>query len=90
LEIQKGIKTDWNYLKSFQAYLYFDHGTVLLRNPTVVEKDSTSLTSSGLGVRTNINEWLSGYLEAGLPISQKVGTEGNKNPRFFFSINARY
>ena len=90
LELQKGIKTDWSYLKSFQAYLYFDHGTVLLRNPTAVEEDSTSLTSSGLGVRTNINEWLSGYFEAGLPMSRNVGTEGNKDPRFFFSINARY
>jgi hemolysin activation/secretion protein len=90
LELQKGIKTDWSYLKSFQAYLYFDHGTVLLRNPTAVEDDSTSLTSSGLGVRTNINEWLSGYFEAGLPMSRNVGTEGNKDPRFFFSINARY
>jgi hemolysin activation/secretion protein len=90
LELQKGIKTDWSYLKSFQAYLYFDHGTVLLRNPTIVEEDSTSLTSSGLGVRTNINEWLSGYFEAGLPMSRNVGTEGNKDPRFFFSINARY
>jgi hemolysin activation/secretion protein len=90
LELQKGIKTDWSYLKSFQAYLYFDHGVVLLRNPTAVEEDSTSLTSSGLGVRTNINEWLSGYFEAGLPMSRNVGTEGNKDPRFFFSINARY
>jgi hemolysin activation/secretion protein len=90
LELQKGIKTDWSYLKSFQAYLYFDHGTVLLRNPTSVEDDSSSLTSSGLGVRTNINEWLSGYFEAGLPMSRNVGTEGNKDPRFFFSINARY
>jgi hemolysin activation/secretion protein len=90
LELQKGIKTDWSYLKSLQAYLYFDHGTVMLRNPTAVEDDSTSLTSSGLGVRTNINEWLSGYFEAGLPMSQNVGTEGNKDPRFFFSINARY
>lgn len=90
LELQKGIKTDWCYLKSFQAYLYFDHRTVLLRNPTVVEEDSTSLTSSGLGVYTNINEWLSGYFEAGLPMSRNVGMEGNKDPRFFFSINVRY
>jgi len=90
LELQKGIKTGWSYLKSFQAYLYFDHGTILLRNPTAVEEDSTSLTSSGLGVRANINEWLSGYFEAGLPMSRNVGTEGNKDPRFFFSLNARY
>lgn len=90
LELQKGIKTDWSYLKSFQAYLYFDHGIVALRNTTAVQDDSSSLTSSGLGVRANINEWLSGYFEAGLPMSRDVGAEGNKDPRFFFSLNARY
>lgn len=90
LELQKGIKTDWSYLKSFQSYLYFDHGTVVLRNTTAVQDDSSSLTASGLGVRANINEWLSGYFEVGLPLSGDVGAEGDNDPRFFFSINARY
>ena len=89
-ELQKGIKTDWKVLKNYQAYLYFDQGTVMLRNPSAGEDDKNSLTSAGMGVRTNINDWLSGYFEMGLPISDNVGTEGNKDPRFFFSINARY
>ena len=89
-ELQKGIKTDWSILKSYQAYLYIDQGTVLVRNPSAGEEDQNSLTSSGLGLRANINEWLSGYFEIGLPLSRNVGSEGNKDPRFFFSINARY
>ncbi len=90
LELQKGIKTDWSYLKSFQAYLYFDHGTVAIRNTTAVQDDSSSLTATGLGARANINEWLSGYLEVGQPLSGDVSAEGDSNPRFFFSLNARY
>ena len=89
-ELQKGIKTDWSILKSYQAYLYIDQGTVLVRNSSASEEDQNSLTSSGLGLRANINEWLSGYFEIGLPLSRNVGSEGNKDPRFFFSINARY
>ena len=87
---QKGIKTDWEYLKSFQAYLYFDHGTVWLQKATAAQEKSNSLTATGLGVRGNINEWLSGYLEVGQPLSGDVNAEGNSDPRIFFSLNARY
>ena len=90
LELQKGVKTDWKYLKSFQAYLYFDHGAVWLRNATATQDKSSSLTATGLGVRGNINEWLSGYLEVGQPLSGDVNAEGNSDPRIFFSLNARY
>ncbi|MZH05307.1 MAG: ShlB/FhaC/HecB family hemolysin secretion/activation protein [Nitrospinae bacterium] len=90
LELQKGIKTDLNYLKSFQAYLYFDHGLVALRNTTAVQDETSSLTSAGLGVRANINEWLNGYLEVGQPLSGDVNAEGDNDPRIFFSLNARY
>ncbi|MEK9627605.1 MAG: ShlB/FhaC/HecB family hemolysin secretion/activation protein [Nitrospinota bacterium] len=89
-EVQKGIKTDWNYLKSFQAYLYLDHGLVALRNTTAVQDDTSSLTATGLGVRANINEWLSGYIELGQPLSGDVDAEGDNDPRIFFSLNARY
>ena len=90
LELQKGVKTNWNYLKSLQSYLYFDHGTVALRNTTAVQDSSSSLTAVGLGMRTNINEWLSGYIEVGQPLSGDVSAEGNSDPRFFFSLNAHY
>ncbi len=89
-ELQKGIKAHWLYLRSFQYYLYFDHGTIALRNKTAVQDDSSSLTASGLGLRANINEWLSGYIEVGLPMSGDVDAEGDNDPRFFFSLNARY
>ena len=90
LEIQKGIKTDWSVLKNYQAYLYYDQGTVMSKNSSAGEKVESSLSSSGMGVRANINDWLSGYFEVGLPVSDDVAAEGNKDPRFFFSINARY
>ena len=90
LELQKGIKTNWNYLKSLQSYLYFDHGTVALRNTTAVQDSSSSRTAVGLGMRGNINKWLSGYIEVGQPLSGDVSAEGNSDPRFFFSLNAHY
>ena len=90
LELQKGVKTNWNYLKSLQSYLYFDHGTVALRNTTAVQDSSSSLTAVGLGMRANVNKWLSGYIEVGQPLSGDVSAEGNSDPRFFFSLNAHY
>ena len=89
-EIQKGIKTNWDYLKSYQPYLYIDHGSVYLKNPTATSQEEQELTALGIGARGNITDWLSGYLEVGLPLSKDVGTEGNKNPRAFFSLTAHY
>jgi hemolysin activation/secretion protein len=89
-EIQKGIKTDWDYLKSYQPYFYIDHGSVFLKNPSSTSQKEESLTALGLGTRGNITDWLSGYIEIGLPLSKDVGTEGNKNPRAFFGLTAHY
>ncbi|SVA98817.1 uncharacterized protein METZ01_LOCUS151671 [marine metagenome] len=90
VEIQKGIKTNLDYLKSFQPYFYIDHGSVFLKNPTATSQEEQELTALGIGARGNITDWLSGYLELGLPLSRNVGTEGNKNPRLFFSLTAHY
>ncbi|HIC44720.1 MAG TPA: ShlB/FhaC/HecB family hemolysin secretion/activation protein [Sulfurimonas sp.] len=89
-EIQKGIKTNWDYLKSYQPYFYIDHGSVFLKNPSATSQEEQELTALGIGVRGNISEWLSGYLEIGLPLSRDVGTEGDKDPRAFFSLTAHY
>ena len=70
--------------------MYFDHGTVALRKTTAVQDSSSSLTAVGLGMRGNINKWLSGYIEVGQPLSGDVSAEGNSDPRFFFSLNAHY
>ena len=85
-EIQKGIKTDWEYLKSYQPYFYIDHGSVFSKNPSATSQGRQALTASGIGIRGNISEWLSGYLEIGFPLSRDVGAEGNKSPRVFFGI----
>ena len=94
-EIQKGIKTNWDYLKSYQPYFYIDHGSVFSKNykRNFIEttgEAAQELTALGVGVRGNISEWLSGYLEIGLPLSRDVGTEGDKAPRAFFSLTAHY
>ena len=90
IEVQKGIKTKWDYLKSYQPYFFIDHGAVYLKNPTATSQKEEGLTSLGIGTRGNITDWLSGYLEIGLPLSRDVGAEGNKNPRAFFSLTAHY
>jgi len=48
------------------------------------------LTSTGLGVRFNVTDSISGYLEMNKPVSDNVAAEGNKDPRFFFSLSNRF
>jgi hypothetical protein len=44
----------------------------------------------GLGMRFNITDTISGYLEMNKPISDNVAAQGNKDPRLFFSFSKRF
>ena len=78
------------WLKSIQPYLFFDYGAVFhKREPgrTVFFED---IKSTGGGVRLNVNEWVSGYLEIGKPLDKIVSSEGDRDVRVFFGLTARY
>ncbi len=90
LELQKAFQPKKKYLRDVQAYTYFDYGTVWNRIPISTGSSVQDLNSLGLGVRFNVTEVISGYLEWDKPLNQPVATEGNKDGRFFFSLSARF
>ncbi len=78
------------WLKSLQPYFFFDYGAVFHKhefNRMVFFED---LKSSGFGLRATFTPWLSGYGELGFPIDKIVSSEGDRDPRLFFGLTARY
>jgi len=90
LELQKAFQPKKNYLRDVQAYTYFDYGVVWNRIPISTGSTVQDLNSLGAGIRFNVTDTISGYLEWDKPLNQEVSAEGNKDGRLFFSLLARF
>jgi hemolysin activation/secretion protein len=90
VELRYGQTAGYKYFDSYQLYTYYDLGTVWLADPGPGTNDEYSLASTGVGVRANINANLYGYAEVGFPLTREVASEGNSDPRFFFSVTGRF
>ena len=90
LELQKAFQPKKKYLRDLQAYAFFDYGKVWNRIETTAGSKTQDLDSLGIGIRFNITDMISGYLEWNKPLNQKVASEGNKDGRAFFSLSAKF
>ena len=90
LELQRAFDLKKKFLRSLQAYAFFDYGSVWNRISTPTGEKQQELTSTGLGARFNLTKHFSGYVELAKPLNRVVASQGNKDPRFFFSLSATY
>ncbi len=73
--------------------MFFDRGTVWRNAPPTGDKRRATGTSTGVGVRFNAFEHVSGNLELGKPIWGSVralGHDDGKAARLFFTLVGRY
>jgi hemolysin activation/secretion protein len=90
VELRYGQQVGYRFFDSYQLYTYYDLGTVWIDEPGPGVADEASLASAGLGIRANVNPNLYGYLELGFPLTRNVASEGNQDPRLFFSVTGRF
>ncbi len=91
-ELQYNREGDWSIIPSYQLYSFWDFGKVWIRNASPGQKESPSIASTGLGMRFNILQPISGGVEVGLPLTKLVNANGQdgRSPRAFFSLAYRY
>jgi hemolysin activation/secretion protein len=93
IELQYNEAPQLSYLSQYQVYGFYDIGRVWNRLPITGSEASTAdLSSTGLGVRFNVSEQISGGFEGALPLTKKVsafGADGG-DPRVFFNLQYRY
>jgi hemolysin activation/secretion protein len=56
----------------------------------VTGQENDKIASAGLGLRINLGQYLSANVEAAQPFGQVVASKGNKDPRIFGQIVARF
>ncbi len=85
-----GPLADNAYIQSYQAYTFIDAGRVFNLLPAAGETANASIASAGLGVRFNMVNEISGYVELDSPLTRIVRSENNNESRLFFSLLKRF
>ncbi|WP_165609259.1 ShlB/FhaC/HecB family hemolysin secretion/activation protein [Achromobacter insolitus] len=89
LELRYAVSSD-NFLPlGAHVYSFVDGGRIWSRSESAPLTRS-KVSSLGAGMRANLAKNLYATLEVAKPTSSDVLTQGNKNPRVFFSISAQY
>ncbi|MFN0042652.1 MAG: ShlB/FhaC/HecB family hemolysin secretion/activation protein, partial [Alphaproteobacteria bacterium] len=93
LEFQWGEAGRSGAIRDYQLYVFLDRGTVWRNVPSAGDKRRATGLSTGVGVRFNVFEHISGNVELGMPISGSVralGQDDGKAARVFFTLLGRY
>ena len=89
LELRYAVSTE-NFLPlGAHVYSFVDGGRIWSRSASAPLTRS-NVSSFGAGMRANLSKNLYATLEVAKPTSSDVLTQGNKNPRVFFSLSAQY
>lgn len=82
------------FFRGYQLYGFYDFGTVWEEDAPSGVDDQKSLASTGLGVRFNVVDGLSGGLELALPLTKEVEIEepdgDGDDPRLFMNMAVRF
>lgn len=87
-ELQYTETPPFTFWDKIQGYGYYDLGVVWNRDGDAEER--ASLASAGLGIRNQFLNNLFADLEIAFPLTREVGTRGDRDPRFFFQVLARF
>jgi hemolysin activation/secretion protein len=94
VELQWGRSLGLAYLEGLQLFGSYDFGAVWVKNsPTPGVGRRTSASSVAIGTRLNFTPWLAGRLTVALPLTRPPTIDrgdGEKVPRVFFGVTARY
>jgi len=90
LELRYSNTLEDSFIEAYQPYVFYDIGSVWLKQPAVGEEARSSLSSAGIGTRFNLASAYSGYVEFSTPLTRDVGSEGDQGSRVFFSVTKRF
>lgn len=82
----------YQWLDSYQYYLFLDGGKIWNRDRVLGDVASDSLTSTGIGGRFNFAQNWSGSAELALPVNKRIAAEGGAgdDSRIFFNAVKRF
>lgn len=90
LQWKEPIDIDSRFVDGYQLYGFYDVGTVWNKDATTSAQKRDSISSVGAGVRFDLPYDVDANLAVAKPLTRRVSTEGDKDPKVYFSINKRF
>jgi len=87
VELQWNEPYEWNMIEDYQLYSFFDIGRTFNEDAIANNQITDTLSSAGLGVRTDFTEDTKGSLTVAFPLNRDVQAENDRNPRVYFSLS---
>jgi len=90
------IELRWNqpyhtkYLHDYQLFGFLDAGRVWDQDATTPSGKRDSLVSTGLGIRANVTEKTNAGFGVAFPLTRRVDTGNDRDPRFYFNIAHKF
>lgn len=89
IELQYTPDIDLGPVRTVQVFTYADYGRAWTYDSTD-QPARQSLATVGAGVRFGLTDTVSGTVEFGKPFIRNATATGNRDPRVFFALSARY
>ena len=90
LELRYTLSSEGGFAAGATVYGFYDAGVVRQRSPGAGVPAQQSATSAGLGVRFDIGQPLTGYLELAKPLTRTVAAEGTGDLRTYGGLSLRF
>lgn len=79
----------YRLLSYVQLFTFYDAGLIWNHNDEYQE-GRESATSTGVGTRFRLNQYLRGSLEMNIPLTHTIYLEQDRNPRAYFTVTASF
>ena len=84
-------RKDWVRASGLQLIAFGDGGYVWQKSSSAaLGQQDARIASAGIGARFNAGSYVSGSIEAAMPFLKTVESQGNRDPRVFFRLSARF
>jgi hemolysin activation/secretion protein len=84
------INSTINAVQNYQFYTFMDAGRVWNVDATTLDDKRESLVSTGLGVRVNFAYDIDMNTGVAFPLTRRVSSENDKDPRFYLSVSKKF
>lgn len=80
----------YDHIQKLQPYTFYDIGKIWDPQNTDPEDRIMAIASAGVGMRTIVNNYISGSFEYAAPLTRPVAADNSKRPRLFGMLTAKF
>ncbi len=89
-ELQWNRPYQWDMVQDYQLFTFLDSGRVWNKDATTSATKTDTATSAGFGVRAEFMHDTNAGVSVAFPLNRDVETQGDDDPRFYFSLNRSF